>query len=93
MLLYFLLDEGVDLALGSVSCRLTLGAVVVVEGQHVVVGPAIHLNREDRGLERQGLEAHLFDPWRKVNAVDWWHCVVLLAWLELIVVLARRIQA
>lgn len=93
VLLYFLLDESVDFALDSVPRLLTLRAVVVVQGQHVVVGPAIHLNRENRGLERQCLQAHLFDPRSKVKAIHWWHRVVLLAWFELVVVLARWIQA
>lgn len=93
MLCYLGLDQAIDFALLCISLLFTFWAVVIVKGEHVVVGPAIHLNREDRRLEWQCLEAHLVDPWREVEAVNWWHSVVLLACLELVVVLSGWIQA
>lgn len=93
VLCYLGLDQAVDFALRCISLLLAFWTVVIVEGQHVVVGPSVHLNREDRCLERQCLEAHLLDPWCEVEAVNWWHSVVLLAGFELVVVLSWRIQA
>ena len=91
-LLHFSLHERVDVALGRLSCLLPLRAVVIVEGEHVVVGPAVHLNREDGRLERESLEPHLVDPRAEVKAIDWRHGIVLLALLDLVVVLTWWIE-
>lgn len=92
MLRYLFLDEGIDFALLCFSLLLALWTVVVIESEHVVVRPPIHLNWEDCSLEWQGLQSHLFNPWSEIESVDWWNGVVLLAWLELVVVLSRWIQ-
>lgn len=47
------LNRRVNLGLDGVSCHLPLRAVLIIESQHVVIGPTIHLNWEDRGLEGQ----------------------------------------
>lgn len=82
----------INLGLDGLSCLLPLRAIVVVEGEHVVVGPAVHLNWEDGRLEGECSESQLFDPWLEVEAVDGWHGIVLLARLDLVVVLAWRVQ-
>lgn len=91
-LLDLCLDGGVNAAPDSVSGLLPLGAIVVIECEHVVVRPAIHLDWEDCGLERKCLEAHLVDPGLEVEAVNWWDRVVLLTSLYLVVVLPRRVE-
>lgn len=86
------LDSCVDSALYTISGLLPLRAIVVVEGKHEVVRPAVHLDWEDRCLERKSLEAHLIDPGLEVEAVDGWDSVVLLTGLQLVVVLSRRVE-
>jgi hypothetical protein len=93
VLCYLGLDKAVDFAFLGISLLLTFWTIVIVKCKHIVVGPSVHLNWEDRCLEWQCLKAHLLNPWCEVEAINWWHSVVLLAWFELVVVLSRRIQA
>lgn len=86
------LDEVVDFAFLCISLLLAFWAVFIIKSEHVVVGPAIHLNWEDRSLEWQCLQAHLINPWREVEAINWWHSVVLLACFKFVVVLSRGIK-
>lgn len=91
-LLNFGLDQFLNLAFDGVSSLLPLLAILIVKGQHVVVGPAVHLDWEDCRLEGKSGEAQLLNPWLEVEAVDGWDGVVLLARFDLVVVLAWRVQ-
>jgi len=94
-----LLDQGFHrgvnsaLRLGSFSFFPSLGAIIIIQSKHVVIRPSIHLDWEDRCLEGEGLEAHLVDPGLEVKAFHWWHGIVPLTWLNLVVVLAWGVKA
>ena len=82
-----------NLIFDSCSSFSSSWAVYVIKGQHVIVRPAIHLNWEYCRLVREGFEPHLLNPGSEVKSLDWRNCVVLLAFFEHVVVLARRVES
>ena len=82
-----------DIILFGSSDKRSFWAVGVVEGQHVVVWPSVHLDWEDGCLERKSFETHLVDPWFEVEVINGGYCIIFLLLGEFVIVLSWRVYS
>ena len=86
-----------NLSSDRVSLSLESRTVALIDGEHVVVAPTIHLDREDCSLARKsGLRTraitHFVNPRLEVEPFNGRHCIVLLLLSDNIVVFSRRVD-
>lgn len=82
-----------DIISYSRSLRLNFCTITRIKGEHVIIWPSVHLNREDSSLKWQSFSSHFINPWLKVKAFYWRHSIILLFFLYLIIIFSWRIHA